>query len=110
MFGKLNSNMIRQGFKQGKAFLGKAYHKTKSFLGDVDSGVRLAKDIFSILQPAAKSLLGNTNVGNVNKHVVKALSGYENMRSKVMETDENVNHHVSNIIGDLKKKNINIGL
>jgi len=110
MFGKLNSNTIRQGFKKGKAFLGNAYHKTKSFLGDVDSGVKLAKDIFSILQPAAKSLLGNTNVGNVNKHVVKALSGYENMRSKVMETDENVNHHVSNIIGDLKKKNINIGL
>ena len=110
MFGKLNSNTLRQGFKQGKAFLGNAYHKTKSFLGDVDSGVRLAKAIFSILQPASKALLGNTNAGHVNKHVVKALSGYENMRSKVMETDENVNHHVSNIIGDLKKKNISIGL
>ena len=45
-------------------------------------------------------------MGNVNKHVVKALSGYENMRSKVMETDENVNHHVSNIIGDLKRKTL----
>ena len=108
MFGKLNGNTIRQGFKQGKAFLGNVYHETKSFLGDVDSGVRLAKDIFSILQPASKALLGNTNAGHVNKHVVKALSGYENMRSKVMETDENVNHHVSNSIGDLK--NIDIGL
>ena len=32
MFGKLNSNMIRQGFKKGKAFLGNAYHKNKKLL------------------------------------------------------------------------------
>ena len=54
MFGKLNRNTIRQRFKQGKVFLGNAYHKTKNFLGDVDSGVRLAKHIFSMLQSAAR--------------------------------------------------------
>ena len=44
-----------------------------------------------------------------NTHVIKALSGYDDIRSKVMDTHENAQNHYNSIIGDLKKKNIDIG-
>jgi len=106
---KLNRQTIRQAYNKSKRFLGNAYSQTKGILGDVDSGIRNAKALYSITSPLISRLLGE-DFEKGNAHVMKALSGYENIRSKVMETDDNLKHHYNAIIGDLKKNNIDIGL
>ena len=56
-----------------------------------------------------ESMLGE-NFSKGNKYVMNALSGYDDIRSKVMDSDENIKNHYNAIVGDLKKKHINIGL
>ena len=85
------------------------YGETKGMLGDLDSGVRAMKDVYSIASPALGSLFGQ-HFEEGNEHVTNALSGYEDIKTKVMDTDENVRDHYATIVGDLKKKNIDIGL
>ena len=71
MFGiKINKNTVRRAFNNTKTFIGDAYHKTKGFLGDLDSGINTAKSIYSIIQPAMTSLLGDTHTNVANKCVV----------------------------------------
>ena len=45
-----------------------------------------------------------------NKYVMNAMKGYEDVRSKVMDSDESIKTHYNQIVGDLKKKQIDIGL
>ena len=106
---KLNINNLRQTFGKAKRYLGHVYGKTEGMLGDVDSGVRAMKEVYSIASPAMGSLFGK-HFEETNKYVTKALGEYEGIRTKVMEADENVNNHYNAIMGDLKKKNIDIGL
>ena len=110
MFGlKLNKHTLRNAYGKTKSFLGKAYNHTKGFLSDLDMGVRVARDIYSIASKPMVSMLGE-NFNKGNKYVMNALSGYDDIRSKVMDSDENIKNHYNAIVGDLKKKHINIGL
>ena len=43
---KLSRHNIRHAFNKTKTFVGKAYNHTKGFLSDLDSGVRVARDIY----------------------------------------------------------------
>ena len=106
---KLSRHNIRHAFNKTKTFVGKAYNHTKGFLSDLDSGVRVARDIYSIASKPMESMLGE-NFSKGNKYVMNALSGYDDIRSKVMDSDENIKNHYNAIVGDLKKKHINIGL
>ena len=107
---KLNRHSIRRAYNNSKRYLGNAYHHTKGQLGDIDSGVGTAKQIYSIAQPLISSLMNQKDFEKGNTHVIKALSGYEDIRNTVMDTHETAQNHYNNIIGDLKKKNIDIGL
>ena len=107
---KLNRHSMRRAYNNSKRYLGNAYHHTKGLLGDIDSGVRTAKELYSIAQPLISSLMSQKDFQKGNTHVIKALNGYEDIRSKVMDTHENTQNHYNSIIGDLKKKNIDIGL
>jgi hypothetical protein len=106
---RINMHSLRHTFGKAKAYIGNVYGKTKGMLGDLDSGVRAMKDVYSIASPAMGSLFGK-HFEEGNKHVTNALSGYEDIKTRVMDTDENVRGHYSAIVGDLKKKNIDIGL
>jgi len=111
MFGiKINKNTVRRAFNNTKTFIGDAYHKTKGFLGDLDSGINTAKSIYSIIQPAMTSLLGDTHTNVANKYVMKNLNNYESIRNKVMDSEENINKHYQHISNELKKNKIDIGL
>lgn len=109
MLGKLNRHNIKTAFHKTKGFVGRAYGRTKGFLSDLDSGIRIAKDIYSIASGPMESMLGE-NFSKGNKYVMNAMKGYEDIRSKVMDSDENIKNHYNAIVGDLQKKNINIGL
>ena len=106
---KLNRSSIGNAFSKAKNFIGSAYSTTKNVLGDIDSGMRTAKIIYSAFSPVLTSMLGE-QYKNVNKNVIKSLSGYENLRNKIMETDEQAKNHYNQITSDLKKNKIDIGL
>ena len=86
MFGlKINKHTVRRAFNNTKSFIGDSYHKAKGFLGDLDAGINTAKSIYSIIQPAMTSLLGDTHTNVANKYVMKNLNNYESIRSRVMD-------------------------
>ena len=111
MFGsKLNAQSLRSMISNTKSHIGNAYGFTKNFLGNIDSTVRTMKDIYSIAQPVLEDVLGSKATATGNKYIQKGLSGYENIRSKVMDTDENVGKHYNTVVGGMQKKQIDIGL
>ena len=111
MFGlKINKHTVRRAFNNTKNFIGDGYHKAKSFLGDIDTGINTAKSIYSIINPAMTSLLGDTHTNEANKYVMKNLNNYESIRNKVMDSEEQINKHYQHISNELKKNKIDIGL
>ena len=106
---KLNRQTLRHAYHKTKNFIGQAYAHTKGMLSDLDSGMRMAKDIYSIAREPLESMLGN-DFKKANKYVMNAMKGYEDIRSKVMDSDESIKHNCNQIVGDPKKKQIDIGL
>ena len=104
--GKLSRESMHRAFNNVKGHMSRGYHATKQFLGNVDNGVRVAKHIYSALAPAIEHYGG----GMVNKHVIKGLGGYEQLRSKVMDSHETALNHVNQVAGNLKKAGVHIGL
>ena len=111
MFGsKLNAQSLRSMVSSTKSHIGNAYGFTKNFLGNIDSTVRTMKDIYSIASPVIEEVLGSKATATGNKYIQKGLSGYENIKSRVMDSDENLKKHYNTIVGGLSKKQIDIGL
>jgi hypothetical protein len=55
MFGKVTKQQVHHQLNRAKDFLGKAYHQTKSFLGNIDDGVRTFKNIYGVVAPVLDS-------------------------------------------------------
>ena len=106
---KLSKQSIRKAITNTRHMANKAYRYGKGFAKDIDQGVRTFKDVYSVLNPALSSMFGDHMKG-VNKHVMKGLTGYENIKNQVMNTEENIKHHYNQVVGDLGKKKIDIGL
>ena len=106
---KINRHTARQAFNKTKNVIGQAYNHTKGMLSNLGSGVKMAKDIYGIASGPLESMLGN-DFKKANKYVMNAMKGYEDIRTKVMDSDENIKNHYNQIVGDLKKKQIDIGL
>ena len=97
---KLSHHGMKHAFSNVKNFIGNAYHKTKSFLGDVNSGYKMAKTIYGAVAP----ILDQVSAGkNINKHVMKAVNDFDSIRDKVMDTHSSVINNVNNVKGNLKK-------
>ena len=107
---KFNRNTLSHVMKNAKHTIGGAYGYTKNIFNNVDSGVRLFKNIYSIAQPVIEDVIGTDAAKTGNKYIKEGLSGYENIRSKVMDTDENLKRHYNTIVGGLEKNKIDIGL
>ena len=110
MFGtKITRSSVRDVLNKTKDVVGNTYKQTKQLFGDIDTGVRAAKMIYSVAAPLISDLLG-TDFDNVNKHIIKGLSGYEDIRSKVMESDEQLKNNYNTVVDNLQKQKIKIGL
>jgi hypothetical protein len=96
---------VSHHFNRAKDFLGKAYNQTKSFLGDVDSGVKTFKNIYGVVAPILDSYGLNASK---NTHVIKALSGYDDIRNNIIEKHDRVVNDVKKVKNNLVKKNINL--
>jgi hypothetical protein len=104
--GKLTRDSLHRTVSNIKSHIAHGYHKAKSFLGHVDHGVRVAKQVYSALAPAIEHYGG----GHVNKHVIKGIGGYDQLRNKVMDAHDSALQHVNQVTGHLKKSKISIGL
>ena len=104
MFGKISRRDVAHHFNRAKNFLGNTYHQTRNFLGDVDHGVRTFKQIYGAIAPVLESY----GVNPANKHVMKALNGYDSIRNNVMEHHDRVVNDVNNIKNSLVKKKMNL--
>ena len=102
MFGKITKQQVAHHFNRAKDFLGNAYNQTRSFLGDVDAGVRTFKQIYGAVAPVLESY----GVKAGNKHVMKALTGYDTIRGHVMEGHDRVVNDVNNVKNHLAQKNM----
>ena len=103
MFGKVTKQSLQHHFNRAKEFLGNAYHHTKRFVGDIDHGVRTFKDVLGAVAPVLESY----GVNPANQHVMKALSGYDNVRNQVMEGHERVMNDYNTVKDSLAKKKVN---
>ena len=111
MFGsKLNAQSLRSMVSNTKSHIGNAYGFTKNFLGNIDSTVITMKDIYSIASPVLEDVLGSKATATGNKYIQKGLSGYEDIRTKVMDSHENIRKHYNTVVGGMQKKQIDIGL
>ena len=104
--GKFSKESFHRTFSQVKNHMSRGYHSTKQFLGHVDNGIRVAKHIYSALAPAIEHYTG----GQVNKHVIRGLGGYEQLRNKVMDSHDTALNHVNQVVGGLKGAGVHIGL
>ena len=104
--GKLTRESFHKAIHSVKNNISHGYHKTKQLLGHLDHGVRVAKQVYSALAPAIEHYGG----GHLNKHVIKGIGGYEQIRNKVMDAHDNALQHVNQVTGNLRKAKVNIGI
>ena len=102
MLGKITKHQIHHHFNKAKDFLGHAYKNTKNSLNNVDSGVKTFKSIYGALAP----VLDSYGIHGQNKHVMKALTGYDNIKSHVLESHDRVINDVNNVKNNLAKKSV----
>ena len=93
MVGKVTRNHVMRGLQHAKNFLGQAYHHSRNFLGSVDHGVRAFKHVYGAVAP----VLDAYGAGGANKHVMKALHGYDTIRGHVMEHHDKAMDQVNKV-------------
>lgn len=76
--------------------------RQKHILGNIDHGVNVGRTIFSVLQPYIEQLGQN----NINKHAIKSLSYYDDIKIRVVETHDKAENIYNDITDKLKRKNI----
>ena len=77
---KLNRTNMRQHLEGAKSWLRSSYAGVKSFLGDLDSGVRTARTLYGVAAP----LLDQAGIGHhIHGHVAKALTSYSDLKARV---------------------------
>ena len=105
MFGKITRHQVNHHFNRAKDFLGNAYHHSKRVLGDIDSGVKTFKNIYSIVAPVLDSY---GLKASASPHIEKALNGYDSIRNNIVEKHDRVVNDINKVKGHLAKKNINL--
>ena len=102
-FGQKFGSYLKTGFGNVKNFLGNAYNTTKKTLGSMDQMFGDAKKIYGAVAPAIQDLAPQQLQGpldNLRGGVMKAVQGYENIRNKI---DDVENQAVSKV-GDIMSK------
>ena len=110
MFGKVSQDYVRYNLNKAKKHIGNKYVESKRLLHNIDHGVRLTKKVYSAVAPVINSLAGNEHFSKINKHAMKAISGYDNIRKNVIDNHDQAESHVNQTVSNLKKAGISIGL
>lgn len=108
MFRKFSKQGFLDTINKTKSFMGNAYHHTKSFLGQVDHGVRVAKNVYSILAPTISHFAGQNN--RAHQGFMKAATGYDDIRQIVINHHDTIENHVKHISNKFKKSGLSLGI
>ena len=98
MFHKFSHQAFKQTLRNVKTHLGHGYNHLKNVAHHIDHGFQVAKQVYSVLEPTIRHFAGNNPV---HGHAMKAISGYENIRNKVIEGNNHVaevGHKLGNLI------------
>ncbi len=104
--GKFTHQAFANSFRNMKNNALAGYHTTKRWFNQVNNTYTHAKKLYSLAAPVIENMGGS----NVNKNVIKAMGGYEQLRNKVMDAHDTAITNVSQVAGVLKKANIKLGL
>ena len=102
MFGKLNRHHLSSIYNNTKRHLGNVYQHTKNVLGHIYNGISIGRTILGAIQP----VLEQYGQKHINKHAMKALTHYDDIKKRVVDTHDNVENHLNDITRKLKTKNI----
>ena len=102
MFGKFNRHHLNSIYHNTKKHLGNVYHHTKNILGHIDNGISVGRTIFSVLQP----YIEHYGQGHINKHAMKALTHYDDIKKRVVDTHDKVESGLNDITDKLKREKI----
>ena len=92
-------HLFRTGMHHTKHFLNSAYNIAQS----IDHGMRTAKEVYGIVQPHIEQMAGSGQ-GPVQNKAMKIFSSYDNVRNRVMDSHQEVEHHVGSILDKMKKR------
>ena len=92
MFGKVTPQSINNMLRNVKSHIGNAYHHAKNIAHHVNTGFHVAKSIYRAIEPAIREF-APAHHDTIHGHVMQAVSGYDNIRNKVLD----VNHHASTV-------------
>ena len=98
MFHKFSQHSFRQTLRNVKTHLGNGYNHLKNVAHHIDHGFHLAKQVYSAIEPVIRHVAGHNPV---HGHAMKAISGYEDIRNKVMEGNNHiaqVGHKLGNLV------------
>ena len=104
MFGKINKHHLSSFYNNTKRHLGNVYHHTKNILGHLDNGINVGRTIFSVLQPYIEELGQN----HINKHAMKALTHYDDIKKKVIDTHDKAENTYNDIASKLRDRKLEI--
>ena len=110
VFWKGQLRRVDNHFRTGKTLLSRGYANTKHFLNKVNEGYEVGKEVYKVLKPSLEALAGSSKYNAIDSKVGRAMSSYENVRNRVLDSHQQVETHVGGIVEQMKKKNINIGL
>jgi hypothetical protein len=102
MFQKFTKQGFKNTMNKTKVHLGKAYHHTKTFLGNVDHNVQQAKAAYAILHPTVSHYAGN----EVHNNITRGFNGYEDIRRKIV-TGHNI---LEGGVTMIRKSGLNLGV
>ena len=101
------------GLRWGKNMLQQTYHHGKHALSIMDKGMKTGSDIYQSIKPALQNLAPaqmQDSLQKLDSHVGKAQDKYNTMRNKIDQGEHHIASNVGMVMGNLKKKNIDIGL
>jgi pyrimidine operon attenuation protein/uracil phosphoribosyltransferase len=78
------------------------YTQAKNILGNIDHGINVGRTVFSVLQPYIEQLGQN----HINKNAMKALTYYDDIKKRVVDTHDKAENSLNDITDKLKRKNI----
>ena len=85
----------------------------KQAIGILDQGMKTGSGIYEALKPALKDLAPETLQGGLNKlntHVERAQGKHNTLRNTIDSGEQRVSQNIGQVMGNLRKQNIDIGL
>ncbi len=76
-----------------KSFIHQGYRQLHGWAGEVERAAGIGKRIFSTIAP----ILQDLGAGQALQGGMKAIQGYDDLRGRVMDVDENVRRHASRV-------------